>query len=406
MFINRSKGLHNHVKFLGVGDDDSVENFNDSFICDKDVHKAAELIIEVVRSQIFSGKVFLITGPTGCGKTALTVALSEELGSKFPFVSKSASDFNSNEIKNTEILEESLRKAILVKIYEVKDIYEGEVTSFDENNITIRSLKGTKTFKLSKELQDQISYQMLRVGDVVHIDSSSGILKKMGRSESCMNDFDLEAERYVPLPKGEIYKRREFIHETTLHDLDISQVNPTGQDNLSLIHQIVSNKKFEITDKLRNDVDNLVISNQNCEVFFGVLHIDNAHLLDKKTLLYLKKAIDLSCCPTIILTVDIEKENIHNNAEKLFYGMPQDLLNKCLVIPMKKNDIKTEKLIIEKRLKKDQVITDNQTLEYFYKLCSEKGLIYVIEIISLLRSYDKIIQISDVEEITSIFSSI
>lgn len=402
MFINRNKGIHNHIKCLGSENDDKADNYNDSFICTKDIHNAAKMIIELVRSQTYSGKVFFITGPSGCGKTALTVAISEELGSKYPFVCKSAHDFVSKEIKSTEIMAESIRKAISVRIYEVKDIYEGEVLSIDEDNITIRSLKGTKTFKLSKELLEQVSYQMLRVGDVVHIDSSSGILKKMGRSESCMNDFDLEAERYVPLPKGEIYKRREFVHETTLHDLDLSQVNPTGQDNLSLIHQIVGNKKFEITDKLRKEVDNLVISNQNCEVVLGVLLIDKAHLLDEKLLAYLKKVIDSPSCPTIILTSNIET----NNTEKLIYKIPQDLLNKCLFLPMSKNDTKTENLIIERRLKKDQVNIDNEALEFVFKLCQERGLVYIVEIISLFRSLNKKVQKRDVEEICSIFSSL
>lgn len=33
----------------------------------------------------------------------------------------------------------------------------------------------------------------------------------MGRSDAFATEFDLEAEEYVPLPKGEVHKKKEIV---------------------------------------------------------------------------------------------------------------------------------------------------------------------------------------------------
>jgi hypothetical protein len=44
------------------------------------------------------------------------------------------------------------------------------------------------------------------VGDVIYIEANSGAVKRVGRSDAFATEFDLEAEEYVPLPKGEVHK--------------------------------------------------------------------------------------------------------------------------------------------------------------------------------------------------------
>ena len=41
----------------------------------------------------------------------------------------------------------------------------------------------------------------------------------------------MEAEEYVPLPKGDVHKKKEVIQDVTLHDLDIANARPqvTGE---------------------------------------------------------------------------------------------------------------------------------------------------------------------------------
>lgn len=57
-----------------------------------------------------------------------------------------------------------------------------------------------------------------------------------------------QAEEYVPLPKGEVHKKKEVIQDVTLHDLDVANAQPKGgQDILSMMGQLMKSKKTEIT---------------------------------------------------------------------------------------------------------------------------------------------------------------
>lgn len=49
------------------------------------------------------------------------------------------------------------------------------------------------------------------VGDVIYIEGNSGAVKRVGRSDAFATEFDLEAEEYVPLPKGEVHKKKEIV---------------------------------------------------------------------------------------------------------------------------------------------------------------------------------------------------
>jgi len=39
-------------------------------------------------------------------------------------------------------------------------------------------------------------------------------------------EYDLEADEYVPLPKGDVHKKKEVIQDVTLHDLDVANARP------------------------------------------------------------------------------------------------------------------------------------------------------------------------------------
>lgn len=43
---------------------------------------------------------------------------------------------------------------------------------------------------------------------------------RVGRSDMYATEYDLEAEEYVPLPKGDVHKKKEIIQDVTLNDLD------------------------------------------------------------------------------------------------------------------------------------------------------------------------------------------
>ena len=102
------------------------------------------------------------------------------------------------------------------------------------------------------------------------------LLKHISRSLSHQAPF--QAEEYVPLPKGDVHKRKEVIQDVTLHDLDAANARPQGgQDILSMMGQLMKPKKTEITDKLRREINKVVnkyIDDGVAELVPGVLFID------------------------------------------------------------------------------------------------------------------------------------
>ena len=61
---------------------------------------------------------------------------------------------------------------------------------------------------------------------MIYIEATSGAVKRVGRSDSYATEYDLEAEEDVPIPKGDVHKKKEIVQDVTLHDLDVSNARP------------------------------------------------------------------------------------------------------------------------------------------------------------------------------------
>lgn len=181
-----------------------------------------------------------------------------------------------------------------LRVRETKEVYEGEViqlTPVETDNpfgghgkalshvlLTLKTIKGSKQLKLDPSLYEGLQKERISVGDVIYMESASGNVKRLGRSDAYASEYDLEAEEYVPLPKGDVHKKKELTQELTLHDLDMANSRPQGgQDVLSLMGQLSKPKKTEITDKLRMEINKIVndyIDQGIAELVPGVLFID------------------------------------------------------------------------------------------------------------------------------------
>jgi RuvB-like protein 1 (pontin 52) len=76
------------------------------------MNQSAGVVVDLIRSKKMAGRAVLLAGAPGTGKTAIALALSQELGPKVPFCPMVGSEVFSSEIKKTEVLMENFRRAI------------------------------------------------------------------------------------------------------------------------------------------------------------------------------------------------------------------------------------------------------------------------------------------------------
>lgn len=53
------------------------------------------------------------------------------------------------------------------------------------------------------------------VGDIIYVEAATGQVRRVGRSEEYAGQFDLEADKFVPVPKGDVHKKKEVIQVST-----------------------------------------------------------------------------------------------------------------------------------------------------------------------------------------------
>merc|ERR1711988_1874081 len=250
--------------------------------------------------------------------------LAQELGPKVPFCPMVGSEVYSSEVKKTEVLMENFRRAIGLRIEETKEVYEGEVTELTPEEaenplggygktianvvIGLKTTKGTKQLKLDPSIYEALTKEKVSVGDVIYIEANSGAVKRVGRSDAYASEFDLEAEEYVPLPKGDVHKKREVVQDVTLHDLDAANARPQGgQDIMSVMGSVMKPKKTEITEKLRTDINKVVnryIDQGVAELVPGVLFVDEVHMLDIECFTFLNRALESTLAPIVVFATN------------------------------------------------------------------------------------------------------
>jgi RuvB-like protein 1 len=70
------------------------------------------VVVDLIKSKKMAGRGMLFSGGSGTGKTALALAIAQELGPRVPFCPIVGSEVYSTEIKKTEVLMENFRRAI------------------------------------------------------------------------------------------------------------------------------------------------------------------------------------------------------------------------------------------------------------------------------------------------------
>ncbi|GBM30322.1 RuvB-like 1 [Araneus ventricosus] len=287
--------------------------------------------------------------------TILALAISQELGNKVPFCPMVGSEVYSSEIKKTEVLMENFRRAIGLRIKEVKEIYEGEVTEItpveSENTmggygkttthvaVGLKTAKGLKKLKLDPTIFESIQKEKVTVGDVIYIEANSGAVKRQGRCDYYATEFDLEDG--AP-SHGSTFVRnflnREMPHRWIGHTgLDDVAMAPSGrqisrhvisscgaEEYVPLPKGDVHMKKEIVQDVTLRDLDVANAKPQGgqdilsimsmkeinkvvikAELVPGVLFIDEVHMLDIEYFTYLHRSkLESSIVPIVIFATN------------------------------------------------------------------------------------------------------
>uniref|UniRef100_A0A914E2S6 RuvB-like helicase n=1 Tax=Acrobeloides nanus TaxID=290746 RepID=A0A914E2S6_9BILA len=412
-----------------VGGDKPKFVLGHGFIGQTEAREAAGIIVELVKQKKMSGRAVLLAGPPGTGKTAIALAIAQELGDKIPFCPMVGSEVFSSEVKKTEILMENFRRAIGIRVKETKEVYEGEVSEISpietENPlggygkaishvvIGLKTTKGSKQLKLDPSIYDSLMKQKVEVGDVIYIEANSGSVKRMGRSDVFASEFDLEADEFVPMPKGDVHKSKDVVQYVTLHDFDQANATPhtSGKDMLSILNQILKPKKTDITERLRNEVNKVVnsfIESGQAELLPGVLFIDEVHMLDLECFTFLHRALESNISPIVILATNRGLSKIRDSDDVGPHGIPSDLLDRLLIIPTrpyKKEEIAS---IVKIRSEAEGVELEASALELLSDIGSRSSLRYVVQLLTPAKLMAQIngrefVSESDIRECADLF---
>lgn len=356
----------------------------------------------MIKSRKMAGKALLLAGGPGTGKTALALAISQELGTKVPFCPMVGSEVYSSEVKKTEVLMANFRRAIGLRIKEKKEVFEGQVTELkpaeSEDTLSgygktishvvigLKTTKGTKTLKLDPSIYESLQKEKVQVGDVIYIEASSGACKRVGRCDTLAAEFDLEAEEYVPLPKGPVHKKKDIVQDVTLHDLDIANAKPRGgNDIMSMIGHMAKPKKTEITEKLRTEINKVVnryISQGIAELIPGVLFVDEVHMLDIECFTYLNRALESTLAPIVIFATNRGNCTIKGTSISAPHGIPVDLLDRLLIIRTSPYAEPELKQILKVRADTENIKVTEGALELLSKYGKDSSLRYAVQLLT------------------------
>lgn len=254
--------------------------------------------------------------------------------------------------------------------------------------------------------------EKIAVGDVIYIEANSGAVKRVGRSDAYASEYDLEADEYVPVPKGEVHKKKEIVQDVTLHDLDVANARPQGgQDLMSVMGQLAKPKKTEITEKLRTEINRVVnryIDQGIAELVPGVLFIDEVHMLDIECFTFLNRALESTLSPIVIFATNRGVCSIRGTDILSPHGIPVDLLDRMLIIRTMPYSLEEMVQIVSIRAETEGILVKDDALAAMGEIGARTSLRYAVQLLTPARIIAQtggreMITAVDVEEIGDLF---
>lgn len=423
-------GAHTHIKGLGLDEKRKAVKIKDGMVGQEKAREAAGLVVEMIKEGKMSGRVIILAGPPGTGKTALAVAISRELGLNVPFLHISGSEIYSTEKKKTEFLIDAMRRCIGVEIHEQREVYEGEITKMEiitaphpynpyqkvpeGVRLTLKTTEEERTLEAGAEVANQIIQHGIGEGYVIQIDAETGRVSPLGLSVESQKgkSYDVDTRIKVPRPTGKVKKQKEFVYNLTLADLDEMMARRRSTSFFSFFFGAPEEK--EISPEIRMEVDRQVkemVDEGRAIIHPGVLFIDDAHLLDLEAFSFLGKAIEGELVPIIIMATNRGITRIRGADVEAPLGFPLDLIDRAVIIGTELYDRDSIKAILQIRSEEEKVNLSKDALEKLADIGEKTSLRYAVQLLSIAAQNAKLegkntVEAADVERVYGLFMDV
>ncbi|OAG31798.1 RuvB-like protein 2 [Nematocida displodere] len=378
-------GAHSHILGLGI-DENMNERKEDGLVGHYSQRKALYLVNQMVQNTP-RGRI-LLAGPCGTGKSALVSGFIKELEKTgIPHKLITASEIYSSSLSKTELLTQAIREALGIEVKESSRVLEGEVVDIQVSRETGRTgsitLKTTETegvFTLGEKMVQNLYQERVEAGDVIRVNKTTGVIKKLGRSLSKAKDYESIGPyaNFVPCPEGELLSVREERHTVTFHDIDI--INSKTQGYLSLM-----NASAEIPAEIRENVDATMrewVEEGRGVLRSGVLFINESHMLDAECYSFLNLATELRITPLVVLSTSKEHGPIRGTEDRGRYAIPGDFLSRTLVIKTNPYSNQEMEEIVRNRAGEENVAMEEEGLGLLVELAIKYGIRYGFNLLS------------------------
>jgi len=222
--------------------------------------------------------------------------------------------------------------------------------------------------------------------------------------------YDVETYKVLEeMPKGKIFKEKEIIRTVTLHDLDEAYATQRKAVIASLIG--IGGEEREIDPEIRRAVDEQVrkiLSEGKVVLVPGVLFIDDVHMLDIEAFSFLTRVMESEFSPIIIMATNRGITRVRGTDIESPHGIPLDLLDRLLIIPVRPYTPDEMREIIMIRADEEGVRLSKDAIDLLVKIASERSLRYSIQlmhpakVIAERKERDEV-KAEDVEEAAKLF---